>query len=334
MSVRSFGFNKDGEEVLLYTIANENIELSVSNYGATMVSLIEKSTGIDVLLGYDNVEGYTSHAGHLGGFIGRTANRIKDAKFTLNGETYNLEINSKTNNIHGGETGFDRVMYEAEETDNTVTFHRISKDGEAGYPGDLDVTVTYTLLENGVELKAEGKALNKDTLFAMTNHNYYNLDGSDSILTHKVTLHAQQYADDDPDGISVLPLKNVEGTAFDFRNGKELGQDIACDDPQIIQNNGYDHHWAIDGTGLREFAVCQGKQLEMRVCSNLPGMHMYTSNFLNGTGKGGKAHTPHTGVCFEPEFIPNAINYDGVVKPIVKCGETSTQLIQVYLKKI
>ena len=156
MAVRSFGFNKEGEEVFLYTIENDNIKLSVTNYGATMVSLIEKKTGIDVLLGYDNVEGYLAHAGHLGGFIGRTANRIKDAEFTLNGEVYTLEKNSKGNNIHGGELGFDRVMYEAEETENSVVFHRISPDGEAGYPGDLDVTVTFTLLEDGVELSPVG----------------------------------------------------------------------------------------------------------------------------------------------------------------------------------
>ena len=156
MSVKSFGFNDQGEQVYLYTVENEYLSVSVTNYGATMVSLIEKKTGIDVLLGYDNVEGYLTHAGHLGGFIGRTANRIKDAEFSLNGEVYTLEKNSKGNNIHGGELGFDRVMYEAEETENSVVFHRVSPDGEAGYPGDLDVTVTFTLLEDGVELKAEG----------------------------------------------------------------------------------------------------------------------------------------------------------------------------------
>ena len=334
MAVRSFGFNKEGQEVFLYTIENDNIRLAVTNYGATMVSLIEKKTGIDVLLGYDNVEGYLTNSGHLGGFIGRTANRIVNGEFTLNGQVYTLEKNSKGNNIHGGEMGFDRVMYDAEETADSVKFHRVSPDGEAGYPGDLDVTVTFTLLEDGVEMKAEGKALNKDTIFAMTNHNYYNLDGSDSILHHKVTIHAQNFADDDENGVSVLPLKPVEGTAFDFRTEKELGQDIACDDPQIIQNNGYDHHWAIDGEGMREYAVCRGEQLEMRVCSNLPGMHMYTSNFLSGTGKNGKNHAPHTGVCFEPEFIPNAINYEGVVQPIVRCGETSVQIIELHLKQI
>lgn len=327
MSVKSFGFNQQGEEILLYTIGNENIEFSVMNYGAVMVSLKEKKSGIDVLLGYDSAEGYLKEEGHLGSFVGRTANRIKDAKFELNGVTYQLEKNDGENNLHGGNDGFDTRMYEAEETETTLKFHRISPDGESGFPGDLDVTILYTLQENSVEMRVFAKALNKDTLFCWTNHNYYNADGSDTILDQVLTIPAETYADCSPDNISVLPVKPVENTAFDFRNGKPVGTDIESDDPQITANRGYDHHFAVDGEGLRTFAVFEGKQVKVTVSSDMPGMHVYSGNFLNQPGKNGMMYHIHSGICFEPEYFPNAINYEGVTKPILRSGETSEHVI-------
>ena len=333
MTKQSFGVTEQGNEAFLYTLENDALKASFTDYGAAMVSLIDKKTGVDILLGFDSVEGYINHDAHIGGFIGRTANRTKNGQFELNGKSYQLGKNSGENNLHGGVNGFDRVLYEAEESEDCIRFHRISPDGEEGYPGSLDVTVTYTLLKDGVEMKAEGKALDQDTLFAMTNHNYYNLDGSDSILNHEVMIPASYYADDSEDGISQLPLRSVEGTPFDFRIPKTLGTDIDDADPQLVMNRGYDHHWSIPEEGLRTFAVCSGEKLKLTVESNLPGMHVYTANFLNTTGKGGTEYRPHTAVCFEPEFIPNGINYEGVVKPIVRKGETSVQIIVLHLEE-
>ncbi|MBQ9326990.1 MAG: galactose mutarotase [Solobacterium sp.] len=330
MTVRSFGLNEAGEEFFLYTIENDAVSVSVTDFGAAMVSLVDKQSGIDILLGFENVSDYIKQDAHIGGFIGRTANRTKGAKFTLNGTEYHIEANDGENNLHGGTLGFDRVKYETEITDNAVKFHRISSDGEMGYPGTLDVTVTYTLTEHGVEMKAEGTAVDHDTVFAMTNHNYYNLNGTGDILNHIVTIPADSYAEDASDGVAVLPLKPVEGTVFDFRTPKALGQDINSEEPQIVQNRGFDHHWAVNGKGLRTFAVCEGEKVVLTVESNLPGMHVYTANFLDGpVGKGGITYRPHSSVCFEPEFIPNGINYEGVVKPVVKQGETSVQIIRL-----
>ncbi|MBR4457095.1 MAG: galactose mutarotase [Solobacterium sp.] len=334
MSVRSFGFTEDGQEVLLYTLENDAVSVSVMNYGAAMVSLVEKSTGRDILLGHDSVKGYIHDPAHMGGFIGRTANRIKNGRFRLNGETYQLDQNSGENNLHGGSDGFDQVMYEAEETGQTLRFHRISPDGEMGYPGDLDVTVTYTLLADGVQLKAEGTALNKDTLFAITNHNYYSLDDSETICSCRVTIPSDRYAECSSDGISQLPLKDVTGTVFDFRDGKELGTDIRKPVPQLIENKGYDHHWEINGEGMRTFAVCRGKNLELKIESDMPGMHMYTANFLDGAGKQNRVYHPQCAVCFEPEYIPNGINYEGVKQPIVHKGETSVQTIRIHIRPL
>ena len=334
MSKQSFGKNEKGKAVFLYTLENEAVKASFSDYGATMVSLINRKTGRDILLGFDSIEGYIAHDAHIGGFIGRTANRIKNAEFKLNDNVWKLGTNSGKNNLHGGTKGFDRVMYDARETDNSVIFHRISPDGEEGFPGTLDVTVTYTLLEDGVEMKAEGKALDQDTLFAMTNHNYYNLDGSETIRAHEVMIPAQKYALDSEDGISQLPLLSVEGTPFDFRSPKPLGKEIDDPDPQLVMNRGYDHHWAVDGEGMRTFAVCTAGGLQLTVESNLPGMHVYTANFLDTNGKNNKPYHKHAAVCFEPEYFPNGINYDGVVKPILKAGETSVQIIRMKLKNL
>ena len=334
MNKQLFGRNEQGNEVFLYTIENENVRVSVTDYGAVMVSIVNKKTGQDILLGYDTVEEYITNSGHLGGFIGRTANRIKNAEFELNGQVFHLEKNSGNNNIHGGTDGFDRVMYETEMNETSVVFHRLSPNGEEGYPGDLDVRVTYTLLEDGVEMKAEGTALDQDTIFAMTNHNYYSLDDSETIERHVVRIPAEQYAIDSDDGISQLPLLPVENTAFDFRTPKELGRDLFDSDAQIQDNRGYDHHFAVDGEGLRLFAECTAGDLKLIVESNLPGMHMYTANFLNAKGKGGRDYGPHKAVCFEPEFIPNGINYEGVVKPIVRKGETSVQVIRMRMENL
>ena len=333
MKKQSFGVNEQGEPVSLYMLENDHLTASFSDYGATFVSLVDKSTGIDVLLGFDSIEGYINHDAHIGGFIGRTANRIKDAAFELNGVRYEIQKNNNGNNLHGGTDGFDRVMYEVTEQENAVIFHRLSPDGEMGYPGNLDVKVTYTLLDDGVEMKAEGKAMDQDTLFAMTNHNYYNLDGSNTILNHKVMIPAETYLEDTEDGVSHLPFLSVEGTAFDFRQFKSIGKNINDPDPQLIDNRGYDHHWRPDGEGMRVFAVCEGEQLRLTVSSNLPGMHVYTGNFLDTAGKGGKQYTQHSGVCFEPEYVPNGINYEGVDKPVVKAGETSVQIITMRLER-
>ncbi len=332
MPVKEFGFN--GEiPASLYTVENEYISFSVTDYGAAMVSIVEKSTGRDILLGFDSCQGYVNHDGHLGGFIGRTANRINNACFTLNGKVWNINQNENGNSLHGGIMGFDRVMYETVIKDTSIICHRISKDGEMGYPGSLDVTVTYTLKDHTIEMKAEGKALDQDTVFAMTNHNYYNLDNSFTIRNHRTTIFADQYADDSNDGISLLPLKDVAGTPFDFRTEKELGKDIEADHPQIIANRGYDHHFRINGTGMRKFSVCRGKDLELTIESNLPGMHVYTSNFMNGfIGKNHVVYLPQRAVCFEPEYFPNGINYEGVEKPIVRKGETSVQIISMTVQ--
>ena len=329
-----FGRTENGRSVDLYTIENDRLKVSIMNFGAIVVSIVEKRTGIDILKGYDTFAGYRNDPHHMGGFIGRTANRIRNAQFMLDTNTYHITANENgITNLHGG-NGFDRQIYGVEEYPDCLRFSRISPDGEEGFPGNMTVSITYYL--HGSVLRMEAEAVSdQDTLFAFTNHNYYNLDRSDSILSHTLQIHADAYAPNDEWNIARSDLKPVAGTPFDFREPKEIGRDIHREDGQLQMCRGYDHYFAIGGSGLREMAVCRGQKLQMIVRSDLSGMHVYTGNVLNGIGKNGETNSPHSAICFEPEYQPNAINEKTVEpKPILKAGQKRRNRIEIQLDTI
>ena len=329
-----FGKTGEGISVDLYTIENDHLRVSVMNFGAIIVSIVDKKTGIDILKGYDTFAGYQQDPHHMGGFIGRSANRIRNAQFTLHGKTYHLPANENgITNLHGG-NGFDRQLYAVEEYPDCLRFSRLSLDGEEGFPGNMNVSVTYSLY--GSSLCMEAKATcDQDTLCSFTNHNYYNLDNTDTIRTHVLQIHADAYALNDAYNIAAADLTSVSGTPFDFRMAKEIGKDIDSKDQQIKMNNGYDHYFAISGKGLREMAVYRGKKLQMIIRSDLPGMHVYTGNKMNGIGKKGSVHAVHGAICFEPEYQPNAINEEKVEpKPILKVTEERRSRIEIQLDEI
>lgn len=323
---------KDGKDVWLYTLENDAVIMKVMNYGAALVSFIDKNTGIDVVQGYDTLREYEEQNFYTGASVGRTANRIAKGFFMLNGREYHLPVNNNGNCNHGGIDGFNHKVFDAEEKEQAVVFSYLSPDGEEGYPGNLQVTITYTLEEDGIEIEAKGTA-DQDTLFAYTNHSYFNLDCSEDALDHEVKINASEYALSDPDGLAMNVLVNVEGTPFDFREFKKAGQDIGCDNEQLAFARGYDHFYRISGEGMREMAVCRGKKLELTVSSDLPGMHFYSSNWLEGiAGKYGMHYPVRSALCFEAEYMPNAVNYDIAEKPVVREGETSVCHIRFTLK--
>ena len=331
-----FGRTSDGREASLYTLENENVILKVCNYGAALVSLIDKKTDIDVCEGFTSTEEYIKHqATHIGASIGRTANRIKDGRFSLNGKTYQLPLNNHGNTLHGGINGFNTKLFAAVEEKDQVTFRYTSPDGEEGFPGTLYVKIIYRLLDHGVSLINEGTA-DADTLFAYTNHSYFNCDQSEDAMHHLLTIPAEEYAPTDANGLTLDQLLPVEGTPFDFRTPKEVGQDIKADHPQIKAGNGYDHYFDIKGTGMRKMAVLQGKKLSLTMSSDFPGFHLYTSNFLTSPlGKYGMVYPARSAVCLEAEYLPNGINYEDVKdKPIVHAGETLHHEIQFVLKDL
>ena len=328
-----FGTYKESE-IYLFTLENEGFVAKVTNYGATLVSLIEKETGIDVVQGYDTLEEYMQQDFYTGASVGRTANRIGKGTFSLNGKTYHLPINNNGNCNHGGIEGFNRKAFAYKEEDNSVIFSYLSVDGEEGYPGNLKVNITYTLCEDGLLITAEGTS-DQDTLFAYTNHAYFNLDASDNALNHEVKIYADQYGLSDANGMTQDRLENVEGTPFDFRQFKTPAQDIEAENEQLTFGNGYDHFFLIKGEGMRDMAVCLGQKLQLTVSSDLPGMHLYSSNYLDGIqGKKGVSYPKRSALCFEAEYMPNAINYTDIKeKPIVKANETLTCHIKYALKR-
>lgn len=314
-------FGKINErECNLYTVENNHCILKVTDYGATIVSFVLKDKGVDVIQGFDDVDGYVNDVPYMGGSIGRVCNRIAEGKFILNNVGYKLNINNGPNALHGGIKGFDKVIWDVEVNDDQIICKYLSRHLEEGYPGNLNVVVTYTLLSNGFRYEYEGIS-DQDTLFSMTNHAFFNLNGptSDSVLDHELIIKADYIAKVDQDGQTLNELLAVKDTPFDFNHPKKIGKDIEVKHPQIINGNGYDHHYLIAGEGFRKMVECYANNIRMSVFSDLPGFHLYSGNFLNGTAKGKlNGNFPRrSAVCFESQYYPNAINYDDYEKPIL-----------------
>lgn len=329
MSKEPFGMTNEGQ-AFLYTIENEKYIMQVTDWGATLVSFIDKKTDTDVLIGFDSVQGYIRNEDtYIGASVGRTANRIKDGVFTMNGKEYHVPINNGKNCNHGGLKGFSRHLWQAEETEHSVVMKLHSPNGDEGYPGNMDVTVTFTLDAEGILIKAAANS-DADTLFAYTCHAYFNADASDSVLDEALKINASQYAPLDETGVALPDFQNVTGTPFDFQNDKNIAKDIMIDDEQLKRGNGYDHYFDIPGTGMREMAKLKGKKLTVTVSSDLPGIHVYSANYTETEeGKNGRHYKPRCAVALEAEYLPNVWNWGGdLPKPLLKAGEEKTVQIR------
>ena len=335
MKKEYFGKNQYGEDVALYTFENAHLIMKVMNYGAALVSFIDKETGIDIVEGFSSMEGYLKQTSYIGASIGRTANRIGKGIFTLNDREYHLPVNNNGNCNHGGMEGFDKKMYETECTDTSAVFTRISTDGEEGYPGNLAVKITYTLLEEGISIKAEGTA-DQDTLFAYTNHSYFNLFGNGHAMEQKLQVFTDVYAPLDESGMAKDEVLPVEGTPFDFRTAKQLNRDIEENNEQLAAGRGYDHYYPVSGSGMRRMAVLSSDRLELTAVSDFPGIHIYSGNWLDEMkGKDDVYYGFRSACALETAYMPNAVNYPDVKeKPVVKAGETSVHEIQYLLRHL
>lgn len=335
ISTKSFGKTKEGAEVTLYTITNKNgFRVGALDYGAVIVNLIvpdKNGKEDDIVLGFDDVAGYEVNGCFFGAFIGRHGNRIGQAKFELNGTTYELEKNDGENNLHGGTPGYHQVMYKASTTENSVTFSRVSPDMEQGYPGNLDIQLTYTLTDDN-ELKIDYKTKSdKDTLCNLTNHSYFNLKGHDggTITDHKVWIKANGFTATSDDLIPNGEITDVTGTPMDFRTKKALSQDIEADYRPLVIAGGYDHNYVLDkADGVLEKVAEVSEDTSgrtMEVYTDLPGMQLYSGNFIvKEDGKDGTVYTKRTGVCFETQFFPNSVNVPSFQSCVLKAGETFT----------
>lgn len=327
----TFGKTEDGQEYYLYTLENsQGMELAVSDYGATLVQvLVPDKDGAkrDVVLGYDDVSGYEKGDKFLGATVGRIANRIGGAQFTLNGKTYTLAKNDNDNNLHSCPHAYNKRRWEVKEADQShVVFALNSPDGDQGYPGEVEIEVSYTLTEEN-ELRIHYHAVpNQDTIINMTNHSYFNLDGQDSgdILEENVWLNADAYTPADAQSIPTGEIFSVEGTPMDFREEKTVGRDIEADYEALHFGGGYDHNWVLNGSGYRKVARLSSAKsgISMEVYTDLPGMQVYTGNFLEGDeGKQGAVYGKRSAICFETQYFPDAINKPQFESPVVKAGE-------------
>ncbi len=343
---KSFGtIKKSGEEALLYTITNKNgASVDLSTYGATITGIkVPDKNGkiIDVTQGYDNVAPYEeSPVGHAGGTIGPCANKINNGKFSINNKEYSLECNKdggKTHS-HGGTQGFDTKNWNAKVLPDGIEFTYTKKDGESGYPGNVDASVTYKFdNDNNLHIKYNAKS-DADTLINMTNHTYFNLDGAEntkenSILDHIVTLpNSSSFTVNNEMAVPTGEIQSVENTPFDFRTAKTIGKDINADSDQLKIGTGFDQNYCIDnynGKDLIKVANVKSPKtgIVLNVSTNLPGFQFYSANHLGKSaqpnGKSGSRYEKRSSFCVEPQFYPNAVNTENFKeKGILKSGET------------
>jgi len=324
-------YGKIGEqEIKQYTITNPNgVIVKILNYGGTITNIIvpdKKGEFGDVVLGFDSLSGYLQKTNpFFGSLVGRYANRIAHAKFTLDGKTYSLAANDHGNSLHGGIKGFDKVVWtSAPVSDSSLKLFYESMDGEEGYPGKLSVEVTYTLTSNN-ELKIEYTASSdKPTPVNLTNHSYFNLSaGADStILDHELMLNGDKYTAVNTSLIPTGILPDVKKTPMDFTSPKKIGNDLGR------VEGGFDHNWVLNKKkNALELAAAlyhpaSGRYME--VYTTQPGVQFYTGNFLDGTlkGKNGKIYVKHAGLCLETQHFPDSPNQPSFPNTILKPGET------------
>jgi len=331
-----FGKLPDGTPIEIYTLNDGRVEARIMTYGGTVVSLRvpdRKGQAADVVLGFDNLDGYVANNNNkgtafFGALIGRYANRIAHATFALDGKKYEVPKNDGDHSLHGGTHGFNNVVWKAKTIANGIELTYLSKDGEAGYPGNLTTVVRYTLVKGNLRIDYSATT-DKDTVLNLTNHSYFNLagQGNGDILGHQLTLDASRFTPVDATLIPTGELKSVELTPFDFRKPTAIGSRINADDEQLHRGRGYDHNWVLDAKGgaLAEAAQVyepnSGRVL--RVLTDQPGIQFYSGNFLDGTikGKGGVAYQHRSGLCLETQHFPDSPNHPAFPSTQLKPGQ-------------
>lgn len=330
VSITEFGKMPDGRTINLYTIENGGIKASVTNIGAILVSLClpDKKGGYDdIVLGFDNGEAYFDNGSFFGATVGRSANRIANAQFVIDGTTYQLKVNDNANNLHSDyDTGFHKQYWDAETTDNSVKFSYRAADLENGFPGNFDASVTYTLTEDHeLKLHYEGVS-DKKTVINMTNHSYFNLYGHKhgDIRDTLLRINADRYTPVVAGAIPTGELAPVKGTPMDFTEFKEIGKEIDTKWEQLLLVQGYDHNFVLnDYTGkMREIAVAKAAGRTMSVYTDLPGVQFYAGNCISPCkGKDNASYKVRDAFCLETQYFPNSVNQEGFESPVFDAGE-------------
>lgn len=325
----------DGKQTDLFVLKNKNgMEVCITNYGGRIVSVMvpdKKGTFQDVVLGFDNINDYVSIDNNFGATIGRYGNRIAHGKIVVEGIEYQLPTNNFGHCLHGGDKGFHTQVFEANQLDDQhLELTYLSVDGEAGFPGNLQVKVTMTLTDdNAIDIQYEAKT-DKETIVNLTNHSYFNLSGNpkNTILDDVLMINADKFTPIDSTFMTVGTIENVEKTPLDFRKPTAIGERITqYDFVQLKNADGYDHNWVLNTHSALEvaatlFSPLTGIKLEVK--TNEPGLQVYSGNFLDGkiTGKNGVAYHKRTAICLETQKYPNSPNNPTWASPYLKAGET------------
>jgi len=326
---KRFGQTAGGKEVFAFRLEGSGgAYVEALDYGALWkTARVPDMNGrlTDVCLSYDTIEGYEKDPMYIGVSVGRFANRIGGAAFELNGKTYKLGNNDGSHSLHGGHDGYGKRVWEHEEKDGSVSFKLHSPDGDQGYPGNLDVTVTYAFDEENALTIDYTAVCDKDTPVNLTNHAYFNLAGADSGKDGAMgqILHLSAGAITEVDGgfIPTGRIIPVDGTPLDFRQGNTIGSRLDANHPQMSIAGGYDLNFVVDGEGLREAALlaCPQNGISMRLLSTKPGIQLYSGNMI------GAPFERHGAVCLEPQHYPDCVNHPHFPSCILKAGETYAQ---------
>ena len=342
LSPEAFVMDVNGKNTALYTITNSNgMEACITNYGARLVSLMAPGRyGMDdVVLGFDNINDYVSLKQNFGATVGRYIGRIKGAHFVLDGKEYQLQGFGKGNISHGGKPGFANVVWDVvSKTDSSLTLRYLSPDGEAGFPGNLTVTLTYTLTAaNALKLDYEATT-DKPTVLNISNHSFFNISGhpEKDILHEELMVKSKKIATFDAQKNLDGGFRKVKGTPFDFRKPKTIGQDIDKDDKQLTITKGYDHSFVLKNRKgellLQALLTDQEARRQMLVYTTEPALHIYTANGLKGNQKGkrGIAYPHRSAICFEAMHLADSPNHPEFPSTVLRPGETwrSTTMYQ------
>lgn len=312
--------------ICFFEMKNDNIRVITTNLGCHILSIFTKDRAgqeADILLGFENVEDCEKDGSYMGALVGRVANRIADAKFQLNGETYELAANNGKNHLHGGLHGWNQKLFQYEQLEDGIRFCYVSPDMEEGYPGRVLLKVSYRLKEEGLEMEYEAVS-DQDTIVNITNHPYFNLSGGqDKIYHHQLRMKADQIACVDENCCANGEFLDVAGTPFDFRDFHEIGERIHEDHEQIRYAGGYDHSYLVSEAADQAVLYDPKSGRKLIVSTTLPCIQVYTANFLAGgcNGKHGKPYENRDGVALEAQFLPNSIHIEKEPRVILRKGE-------------
>jgi aldose 1-epimerase len=331
---QSWGKTKNGEAVDLYTISGGSLRVTITNYGAHVVSIDapdRKGANADVVLGFKDLGGYEDpkNTTYIGGTIGRFGNRIAKATFVLNGKRYQIPANDHGNALHGGPIGLDKKVWKARELSNGVELSLVSPDGDIGFPGTLRVQVKFTVIGSSLHIDYSATT-DKDTVVNLTNHSYFNLagEGSGSILDHELMIAASKFTPIDSLLIPTGKIADVAGTPFDFRQPRAIGASINAANEQLKLAGGYDHNFVLSNPGPQSHLVAKvlepksGRTLE--ITSTEPAVQFYSGNFLDGTlvGRSGAKYGKHSGFCLETQHFPDSPNEPSFPSTVLRAGQT------------